>query len=77
MSKILDLDQFDMNLKSPKFFRCYQNIKTVKKQQKDMYTVKEQMRNDGEYFNRGPAGHNYGDMRGNLIPTDGSKLKRF
>jgi len=31
---------------SPKFFRCYQNIKTVKKQQKDMYTVKEQMRND-------------------------------
>ena len=46
-----------MNLKSPKFFRCYQNIKTVKKQQKDMYTVKEQMRNDGEYFNRGPAIH--------------------
>jgi len=31
---------------SPKFFRCYQNIKTVKKQQKDMYTVKEQMRHD-------------------------------
>jgi len=33
---------------SPKFFRCYQNIKTVKKQQKDMFTVKEQMRHDGE-----------------------------
>lgn len=31
---------------SPKFFRCYQNIKTVKKQQKDMFTVKEQMRHD-------------------------------
>ena len=38
-----------MNLKSPKFFRCYQNIKTVKKQQKDMYTVKEQMRLDGKF----------------------------
>jgi len=37
-----------MNLESPKFFRCYQNIKTVKKQQKDMFTVKEQMRHDGE-----------------------------
>ena len=37
-----------MNLESPKFFRCYQNIKTVKKQQKDMFNVKEQMRHDGE-----------------------------
>jgi vitamin D3 receptor len=31
---------------SPKFFRCYQNIKTVKKQQKDFYTVQEQMLQD-------------------------------
>ena len=42
-----EIDQIP-NLESPKFFRCYQNIKTVKKQQKDMFTVKEQMRHDGE-----------------------------
>ena len=37
-----------LDLYSPKFFRCYQNIKTVKKQQKDCFNVKEQMRQDGK-----------------------------
>jgi vitamin D3 receptor len=31
---------------SPKYFRCYQNIKTIKKRHKDYITVKDHMRND-------------------------------